>query len=61
MFEMITQEGAKLYGYCLLFNPDDFYRSPAVPSRLSGCSAAFAPTTSLGVLITQRGLTAGTC
>jgi hypothetical protein len=44
MYEMTTQEGAKLYGYYLLFNPDDFYHSPAVMSGLSGCGAAFALT-----------------
>jgi hypothetical protein len=52
---MITREGAKLYGYYLLFNPDDFYRSPEVPSELSSCGVTFALIPSSGVSITQRG------
>jgi hypothetical protein len=55
MPEMITPEGAQLYGYCLLFNLDDLYRSPVVPSGLSDCGAAFALAPSLGVSITRRG------
>jgi hypothetical protein len=52
--EVKAQVEANFYIYYLVFDVDDLVKA-VVPSKLSEGGVAFAPTLSLGVLITWRG------